>query len=499
MNEERIRQLLAQGEGLLVEFKTCRSALNRDVYETICAFLNRCGGDLLLGVTDNGEVRGVDSAAVEQLKKDFATALNNPQKINPPFYLHLEEVAFEDKTLLHVFVPESSQVHRCNGRIFDRNADGDFNITDNTHLVTALYQRKQTSYSENRIFPYVQLSDLRGDLIARARKLAANERPDHPWQDMDDRELLQSAQLYGRDFQTGQEGFTLAAVLLLGRDDVILSILPHHRTDAILRRKNLDRYDDRDDIRTNLLESYDRLMAFVAKHLPDSFYLEGTQRISIRDHIFREVTANLLIHREFLNAFPAKLVIEAGQVRTENANRPHGHGLIDPASFSPFPKNPIIARFFKEIGRADELGSGVRKLFRYCQAYGGANPELVENDIFRFILPLPSLEQMPENSAGVRVISIVDTSVQVTEQVTEQATEQATEQSTEQEAKLLEFCRTPRSREEIQAFLNLKHREHFRAEILKPLLEKGLLSPTIPEKPTSPKQKYYAAQHEGDN
>ena len=112
MNEKRIRQLLAQGEGLQVEFKTCRSALNRDVYETICAFLNRCGGDLLLGVTDNGEVRGVDSAAVEQLKKDFATALNNPQKINPPFYLHLEEVAFEDKTLLHVFVPESSQVHR---------------------------------------------------------------------------------------------------------------------------------------------------------------------------------------------------------------------------------------------------------------------------------------------------------------------------------------------------------------------------------------------------
>jgi len=34
--------------------------------------------------------------------------------------------------------------------------------------------------------------------------------------------------------------------------------------------------------------------------------------------------------------------------------------LINPASFSAFPKNPVIARFFKEIGRADELGSGVR-------------------------------------------------------------------------------------------------------------------------------------------
>ena len=423
MHEARIHQLLQQGEGLQVEFKTCGNSLNRDVYESVCAFLNRSGGDLLLGVNDDGRITGVDVAAVEQLKKNFVSTLNSPQKINPPFYLDIDEVIIEGKTLLHVYVPQSSQVHRCNGRIFDRNEDGDFNITDNTQLVARLYQRKQSTYSENKVFPYVQLSDLREDLIARARKLATIERPGHPWQGMDDLELVQSAQLYAHDFLTGKEGFTLAAVLLLGRDDVILSVLPHHRTDAILRRKNLDRYDDRDDIRTNLLESHDRLMAFVAKHLPDTFFQEGTQRISIRDHIFREVTTNLLIHREFLNAFPAKLVIEREQVRTENANRPHGHGLIDPATFSPFPKNPVIARFFKEIGRADELGSGVRKLFRYCRYYGGQHPTLIENDIFRFSLPTPDLKQVPEDSAGVRVISAVDTSVQVTEKTSEKTSE----------------------------------------------------------------------------
>ncbi len=406
MNEARIHKLLTDSEGVQVEFKTCRNALNRDVYESVCAFLNRSGGDLLLGVSDNGRVTGVNPDAVEQMKKDFVSALNSPQKINPPFYLNIEDVAFEDKTVLHVYIPESSQVHRCNGKIFDRNEDGDFNITDNTHLVAALYQRKQTTYSENRIFPYVQLSDLRTDLIARARKLATIERPGHPWQGLDDLELVKSAQLYGHDFQTGQKGFTLAAVLLLGRDDVILSVLPHHRTDAILRRKNLDRYDDRDDIRTNLLESHDRLMAFAAKHLPDNFYLEGTQRISIRDHIFREVTTNLLIHREFLNAFPAKLIIEKGLVRTENANRPHGHGLIQPDNFSPFPKNPVIARFFKEVGRADELGSGVRKMFKYCRAYGGKNPELVEADIFRFILPLSDSVEIEKPSVGTEKPSV---------------------------------------------------------------------------------------------
>jgi ATP-dependent DNA helicase RecG len=47
----------------------------------------------------------------------------------------------------------------------------------------------------------------------------------------------------------------MAGILLLGKDETIMAALPHHKTDAILRVENTDRYDDRDDIRTNLLES----------------------------------------------------------------------------------------------------------------------------------------------------------------------------------------------------------------------------------------------------
>lgn len=47
----------------------------------------------------------------------------------------------------------------------------------------------------------------------------------------------------------------------------------------------MDRYDDRVNIRCNLIEAYDKLMDFVAKHLPDKFYMEGDQRISLREKI----------------------------------------------------------------------------------------------------------------------------------------------------------------------------------------------------------------------
>lgn len=77
------------------------------------------------------------------------------------------------------------------------------------------------------------------------------------------------------------------------------------------------------------------------------------------------------------------------KVTSENWNRPHNGGLINPANFSPYPKNPVIASFFKEIGRADELGSGVRNIFKYCSQYTkGTNPVLIEDDIFRIVIPL---------------------------------------------------------------------------------------------------------------
>ena len=178
------------------------------------------------------------------------------------------------------------------------------------------------------------------------------------------------------------------------------------------------------------------------------------------------MVANILIHREFLSFFPAKFVIEQDQVKTENANRPHGHGMINPADFTPYPKNPIIARFFKEVGLADELGSGVRNLYKYTRIYSdGLDPQLVEADIFKIIIP---------------------TCYKATGQVTGQAL------NAEKVEKLLSFCRTPRNTKEMMQFLGFKHRDYFRSEILKPLVEQEKLFLLFPDKPTSPKQKYYS-------
>ena len=101
-----------------------------------------------------------------------------------------------------------------------------------------------------------------------------------------------------------------------------------------------------------------------------------------------EMIANTLIHREFTSSYTAKFVIEKDRMYTENANRSSGDGIITPDNKEPNPKNPIIASFFRNIGWSDRLGSGVRNIFKYSKYYSGEEPEFVEGDVFRIIVPL---------------------------------------------------------------------------------------------------------------
>lgn len=288
---------------------------------------------------------------------------------------------------------------------------------------------------------------------------------------MTDEEMRRSCGLILEDPETNKEGITLAAIFLFGTDNRIMSVLPQHKTDVIFRVFNVDRYDDRDVVITNLIESYDRLMEFGKKHLNDVFTLDGVQRISARDKILSDIISNLLMHRDFSSGYVPKLVIERDKITTENANLAHGHGNLNLKTFKPFAKNPPIAKVFREIGLADELGSGMRNSYKYTKMYSGGEPVFTEADVFTTVIPLSEAA-----TATVGSTEELDPREQVMEQVTIQA--------------LLQFCIVPRSRKEMQEFMGLTGRRNFSEKYIKPLLSAGKIEMTIPDKPNSRNQKY---------
>ena len=71
--------IIEQGVGHTVEFKKSTTDITKDVYDTVCAFSNRDGGHIFLGVKDNGTILGIRPDCVERMKKDFVTAVNKSQ------------------------------------------------------------------------------------------------------------------------------------------------------------------------------------------------------------------------------------------------------------------------------------------------------------------------------------------------------------------------------------------------------------------------------------
>ena len=480
MDVKELLEIIETGEGHSIEFKKSTNEITKDVYDTVCSFSNRDGGHILLGVKDDGEILGIDESAVEKIKKDFVTSINNANKLYPPLYLQMEEYDVDEKKILYVYVPVSSQVCRHNGKIFDRNNGSDIDITNNTDLVYQLYARKSGSYFVNKITRF-GIDDLRADLIDRARKMTSARMADHPWKSMNDEELLRSAGLILRDDMTQVEGITIAAILLFGKDSTIMSVLPQHKTDAIFRVENVDRYDDRDVIITNLIETYDRLVEFGHKHLSDPFVQEGIHSVSARDKILREIFSNLLAHRDYSSGYVAKFVIEKDKMFTENANRSHGNGALNLSSFEPYAKNPPISKVFREISLADELGSGMRNTYKYTKLYSGGEPEFIEGDVFRTVVPLSDV------SVGI-VGPDANRNNLVTDQVSDQDSDQVNDQ--DMTLRILKFCESPKSKKEICEHLGYGNLTYFTRTYLKPLLESNQLRMTIPEAPSSRNQKY---------
>lgn len=388
MTVDEVKKLIQDGEKIDVEFKESKDTITKDVFDTVCSFNNRNGGHILLGVNDKREIVGVNKDRVDKVIKEFTTSINNPQKIYPPLYLLPEVFEIDNKKIIHIRVPEGYRVCRHNGRIWDRSYEGDVNVTDNSELVYKLYARKQGSYFVNKVYPNLDISFLDSSVIAKAKKMAISRNQNHVWKEMSDEELLRSANLILTDPETKREGITLAAILLFGKDNSIMSVLPQHKTDAIFRVVNKDRYDDRDVVITNLIDSYERLIAFGQKHLNDLFVLDGIVNVNARDRILREIVSNTLAHRDYSSGYPAKMIIDDEKITIENSNLAHGFGALDLRKFEPFPKNPTISKVFREIGLADELGSGMRNTYKYTQLYSGRKPLFEEGDIFRTIIPL---------------------------------------------------------------------------------------------------------------
>lgn len=112
----RIASLLAIGENQNIEFKRAADGPKSDTLESVCAFLSKTGGDLLLGVEDDGTVVGLSPKSIDAMIRNFVKVMNDQNLFEPTTQLYPEHIVYKSKHIIHVHVPESPEVIGSRGR-----------------------------------------------------------------------------------------------------------------------------------------------------------------------------------------------------------------------------------------------------------------------------------------------------------------------------------------------------------------------------------------------
>jgi len=358
------------------------------LFPTICAFLNSDGGEIVIGMSREKEVKELREADIQDfIKKYEDRSLHHKGYLNPSRLCDLKKIKYKEGHIVVIDVRKSPVIHQSGEKYYIRD-ESKIKWVNDPQEIARLFSSRNI-YTESEIVTSISRENLDLNLLIKARTIAIARNSNHRWLTMSDDEILNSSNLQFIDESTGKETYNLAAVLILGKESTIQRILPGYKLDVFIRKENVDRWDDRLTLSKNLIDTRIEALDFIKKHLPDVFYQEADQRVDLRDIIFREVVGNVIIHREYTDSLPTEIIINKEIVETTNPNIIHNKGIIDLNRFRNYPKNPIIRKFFNELGWSDEAGSGVRNVNKYLKHYSkGAIPTFIEDQPFITLIPI---------------------------------------------------------------------------------------------------------------
>lgn len=517
-----------------------------NLFPTICAFLNSDGGKIVIGYSREQDIQSLSQPDIDRFSIEFRQlATGHKGFLNPAWSFNLSVESAGSDMFIIIEVPKGNGVFKSGDKVYVRNRSENEWLED-FDRINKLYQSRRGS-SEREILPNLSINDLDLGILNKIRGIVERRDTSHKWLSMSDKAIIESSMLYRKDQFTSVEGYTRAAVLLLGKDTSISGMIPGYKLDIFIRKENVDRWDDRKIIETNLIDTRSKALEFLKGYLPEDFYLEGVQRMDLRDLILREVIGNVIVHRDYGDPGPTDIVVGNDRIVARNPNIVHYHkGPLDLDNFVHYPKNPVIRRFFNELGWSDEAGSGIRNVKKYLDIYTkGAKPDFIEDDQFTTIIPLKvsTIGNHSVNLMGLFSIATSEIDVEHQELLSELPLSSEVSSGSDEEfaqkymgtliknggnlieVKLLkerymklygnenmgswkenggnpiskkgrQLLKTligllkEKSLEESARFLGFKNKESFRENYLNPLRKDFLVTLTIPDRPNDPNQKY---------
>lgn len=416
MRLDDLLNAIDSGESSDWEFKSARGGVPGSLWETYSAMANTDGGVIVLGVEEaSHQIGGLDSPT--KIRKQLWDNLNNRGKVSVNLLTEsdLQVTLIKEKSIIVLRVPRASRRQRpvfvgqnpLTGT-YRRNHEGDYHCTQDE--VGRMLADQAEEPSDSRILEHFGLEDLDDTSLKQYRQRFASRTPDHPWLSEDTKGLLAKLGGWRRDRTTGQEGLTVAGLLMFGKMETIQEPdgVPAFHLDYRERPADTSqvRWTDRLTLdgtwAGNIFQFYQRVIQKLSADLKIPFRLD--QELYRRDdtivhEAIREALVNALIHSDYRGQ--GGVVIDKFPDRFEFSNP--GSLLISirqllQGGISEC-RNKSLQLMFQMIGGGEKAGSGIDKIRQGWASQHWRFPAIREQtQPDRVWLVLPMVSMLPERS-----------------------------------------------------------------------------------------------------
>lgn len=389
MDKKELALILQEGEGYFTEFKEGLSGVDKD----FVAFANSSGGKILIGITDNGKVKGI--TITNRIKSEIQNIARN---CDP-------EVKHFVKSFGNIFIVEvregEDKPYKCSSGFYKRIGATSQKMTRN-EILNFFKTEGKVRFDELLNIEFKYPKDFNRDRLNLFLELAGLSKT------LPIDKILASLGVV--EHQNGNLYFNNAGVLLFAKEPqniISWSVF----TVVLFKDKEGVDVIDRKEITGSLFEIIEQVMGFMKLYTKVAYRITGKpQRENIYEYPFeaiREAVINSVMHKDYferghnniLKFFPDRIQIENIWVKPQNF-------VLGKTVFR---RNHLIADLFSRINFGEKLGSGMKRMTDVCKKTNSPYPEIEYTDTHFYIVFKQSKEYLkleistPETMVEIRV------------------------------------------------------------------------------------------------
>jgi predicted HTH transcriptional regulator len=360
------------------EVKEAKSEVPKSAWETVSAFSNTNGGWLIFGIKEQGkyfEITGVKNA--EKIEQDFLTSIRGG-KFNVQIVTRQKKYNFDGKTVLAFYTEVSAQkpiYYNSPINTFIRRGSADMRATKEE--VDSMYRDQTFGTKTSETANGTSRSSINDISLNRFRDYLSRFNPGVSYNRYNENEFLEKLRIIEDD------KCTYGGLLMFGKRQIIERHFPDFRIDLIeipgtSYGNAKTRYTFRLDEYENLWEYYFECFARLKQKVDVQFRLtaEGFgQELSPGLDAIREALVNMLMHADYFSPGHSRIRIFNSHIEFFNfGGLPKPLTELTTKDIS-LPRNPIIAKLFRIVKLAENMGLGIDRINQNWELYNHTQPE----------------------------------------------------------------------------------------------------------------------------